>query len=308
MNAVERLSPQQPIDTAVLFLVFNRLDTTKQVFDAIREAKPPRLYIAADGAREARAGEEEKVKAVRDYILSNINWECDIKTLFRGTNKGCKLAVSEAIDWFFTHEEMGIILEDDCLPNKSFFQFCELLLKRYKNDYRIWHINGYNHFPTDNDSYFFMKTAGIWGWASWADRWKHYSVNLDSLPTFSQNELKGAFSNKKAKWFWMRKAVQIRQGKIDTWDYQWLITLFLNNALAVVPNKNLIQNIGFNEEATHTVHVLDEIIHNCTTEINDLYYNDKIIVNSYEEKQYFNKRLYQFTFAKLKQKILSWIS
>lgn len=308
MNAVERLSPQQPIDTAVLFLVFNRLDTTKQVFDAIREAKPPRLYIAADGAREARAGEEEKVKAVRDYILSNINWECDIKTLFRGTNKGCKLAVSEAIDWFFDHEEMGIILEDDCLPNKSFFQFCELLLKRYKNDYRIWHINGYNHFPTDNDSYFFMKTAGIWGWASWADRWKHYSVNLDSLPTFSQNELKGAFSNKKAKWFWMRKAVQIRQGKIDTWDYQWLITLFLNNALAVVPNKNLIQNIGFNEEATHTVHVLDEIIHNCTTEINDLYYNDKIIVNSYEEKQYFNKRLYKFTFAKLKQKILSWIS
>lgn len=307
MNKIEKNSQEYPLNTAVLFLVFNRLDTTKQVFDAIREAKPSKLYIASDGARESRTGEDLKVKAVRDYILSNIDWKCEIKTLFRETNKGCKIAVSEAVDWFFTHEDMGIIIEDDCLPNKSFFKFCELLLNRYKNDYRIWHINGYNHFPTDDDSYFFMKTAGIWGWASWADRWKHYSVNLESLPSFSQNEFDGAFVTKKVKNFWLRKAAQIHQGKIDTWDYQWVITLFLNNALAIVPNKNLIQNIGFNEEATHTVHVSDEIINNQATEINELQYNDKIVVNGYEEKQYFMKRLYQFTFAKLKQKIVLWI-
>lgn len=308
MNKVEKFSRKHSLNTAVLFLVFNRLDTTKQVFDAIREAKPPRLYIAADGARASREGEYLKVKAIRDYILANVDWECDVKTLFRETNKGCKVAVSEAIDWFFRHEEMGIILEDDCLPNKSFFQFCELLLNRYKNDYRIWHINGYNHFPTNEESYFFMQTAGIWGWASWADRWKHYSVNLDTLPTFSQSELDGAFGSKKVKWFWMRKASQIRQGKIDTWDYQWVITLFLNNALAAVPNKNLIQNIGFNEEATHTVHVADEIINNQAIEIDELHYNDRVALNDFEEKQYFMKRLYQFTFAKLKQKIVSWVS
>lgn len=305
MNKTENFRHDNPLNTAVLFLVFNRLDTTKQVFDAIRKAKPPKLYIASDGARESRAGEDIKVKAVRDYILSNIDWECEVKILFREINKGCKLAVSDAISWFFTHEEMGIILEDDCLPNKSFFQFCELLLERYKHDYRVWHINGYNHFPTDNDSYFFMKSAGVWGWASWADRWKYYSVNLESLPSYSQNEFDGAFSSKRVKNFWLRKAIQLRQGKIDTWDYQWVITLFLNNALAIVPNKNLIQNIGFNEEATHTVHASDEIINNEATEINELQYNDRIVANCYEENQYFMKRLYQFTFAKLKHKILS---
>lgn len=308
MIEVEKKNPQHPFNTAVLFLVFNRLDTTKQVLDAIREAQPPRLYIAADGARESRVGEKEKIEAVRDYILSNIDWECDVTTLFRETNKGCKIAVSEAIDWFFTHEEMGIILEDDCLPSQSFFYFCELLLERYKNDYRIWHINGYNHFPREEDSYSFMKTAGIWGWASWADRWKHYSVNLDQLSSFNQNELDGAFMSKKVKNFWLRKAIQIRQGKIDTWDYQWAFTLFLNNALAAVPNKNLIRNLGFSEEATHTVYASEEIINNRASEISELQYNDKIIFNDYEEKQYFEKRLYQFTLAKLKQKIFSWFS
>ena len=119
----DSFTPPQPLNTAVLFLVFNRLDTTKQVFEAIREAKPPRLYIAADGARETKAGEAEKVTAVRDFILKNIDWECDIKTLFREENLGCKYAVSGAIDWFFDNEEMGIILEDDCLPSQSFFGF-----------------------------------------------------------------------------------------------------------------------------------------------------------------------------------------
>ena len=129
--------PPHPLNTAVLFLVFNRLDTTKQVFEAIRQAKPPRLYIAADGVREAKDGEDEKVKAVRDYITSNIDWECEVKTLFREQNFGCKMAVSGAIDWFFQNEEMGIILEDDCLPSQSFFWFCQDLLEKYKNDTRV---------------------------------------------------------------------------------------------------------------------------------------------------------------------------
>ena len=120
-NKMEVFIPKKPLETAVLFLVFNRLDTTKQVFEAIRKAKPPRLYIAADGPRESKEGEAEKVKAVREYVMSNINWDCEVKTLFRDKNLGCKYAVSGAIDWFFENEEMGIILEDDCLPSQSFF-------------------------------------------------------------------------------------------------------------------------------------------------------------------------------------------
>ena len=115
--------PPHPLETAVLFLVFNRLDTTKQVFEAIRQAKPPRLYVAADGPRESKEGEKEKVKAVRKYVMDNIDWKCEVKTLFRDKNLGCKMAVSGAIDLFFENEEMGIILEDDCLPNQSFFGF-----------------------------------------------------------------------------------------------------------------------------------------------------------------------------------------
>ena len=131
-NLESNFTPPHPLNTAVLFLVFSRLDTTKQVFESIRQAKPPRLYIAADGAREVKEGEAEKVKAVRDYITSNIDWECEVKTLFREQNFGCKMAVSGAIDWFFQNEEMGIILEDDCLPSQSFFGFVRIYLKSIK--------------------------------------------------------------------------------------------------------------------------------------------------------------------------------
>ena len=133
-NQHSKFTPPHPLNTAVLFLVFNRLDTTKQVFEAIQQAKPPRLYVAADGARELKEGEAEIVKAVREFVIQNIDWECEVKTLFREQNHGCKMAVSGAIDWFFANEEKGIILEDDCLPSQSFFWFCEELLYKYKDD------------------------------------------------------------------------------------------------------------------------------------------------------------------------------
>ena len=116
---------KKPLSTAVLFLVFNRLDTTKEVFKAIRKAKPSRIYIASDGPRKIKNNEADKVKEVRSYIINNIDWQCDVNTLFREENLGCKIAVSTAIDWFFDNEEQGIILEDDCFPSQSFFWFCE---------------------------------------------------------------------------------------------------------------------------------------------------------------------------------------
>ena len=134
MNEVTKFQPPKPLKTAILFLVFNRLDTTKKVFKAIRQAKPPRLYIAADGARANKKGECKNVQLVRDYIMQNVDWDCDVKTLFRDKNLGCKYAVGGAITWFFETEEQGIILEDDCLPSQSFFWYCEELLDRYKED------------------------------------------------------------------------------------------------------------------------------------------------------------------------------
>ena len=252
---IEKFIPPHPLNTAVLFLVFNRLDTTKQVFEAIREAKPPKLYIAADGARESKEGEDKKVQEVRDFILSNIDWDCEVKTLFRDNNLGCKMAVSSAIDWFFQNEEMGIILEDDCLPSQSFFWFCEELLERYKDDMRIGQISGFNYGYKNKDlkyDYFFSKYPMIWGWASWRNRWNSYSLNMIDLDEIiSTNQLSLMFNKKElCKKIDIFKSV--KKNLIDTWDYQWSYTLYKNSQFTIIPKNNYILNLGFGNDATHT--------------------------------------------------------
>jgi len=248
--------PPQPLNTAVLFLVFNRLDTTKQVFEAIKEAKPPRLYIAADGARTDKEGEAEKVTAVRDFIMQNIDWECDVENLFRDENLGCKYAVSGAINWFFDNEEMGIILEDDCLPSQSFFWYCEELLARYKDDMRVWHISGDNFqkgVKRGDGDYYFSKFNHIWGWASWSNRWEKYDVKIKNFSNFNEtNLIKNIFENKKQQDYWSNIFLKVSRGEIDTWDYQWTYAVLANSGLSILPNNNLISNIGFGEGATHT--------------------------------------------------------
>ena len=169
--------------TPILFLIFNRPDTTKRVFESIRSIKPAKLYIAADGDRKDKVGEDLLCKDTRS-IIDLIDWECEIKTLFRPENLGCKIAVSSAIDWFFENEEQGIILEDDCLPNESFYIYCETLLNYYAFNERIMHISGNNFqdgMMRGNGSYYFSNYNHIWGWASWKRAWKAYNVDLSFL-------------------------------------------------------------------------------------------------------------------------------
>lgn len=251
--------PNQPLNTAVLFLVFNRLDTTKQVFDAIQKAKPPRLYIAADGARKTKEGEEQKVELVRDFILSNIDWECEVKTLFQQQNLGCKIAVSTAIDWFFSNEEMGIILEDDCLPNSDFFRFCEEQLVRYKEDQRIGHICGCNfqgNLRRGESDYYYSKITHVWGWASWRRVWKYYDVDMKDFELARDMDYLSALTeNKKLKKSFYDLLRKTFKGQIDTWDYQYFHSNLMNGFLSIIPNNNMISNIGFSSEATHTIDV-----------------------------------------------------
>ncbi len=250
----DKFTPPHRLSTAVLFLVFNRLDTTKQVFEAIRQAKPPRLYVAADGARQSKEGEEEKVNAVRDFIMSSIDWNCEVKTLFREQNYGCKMAVSGAIAWFFANEEMGIILEDDCLPSQSFFWFCEELLERYENDMRVWHIGGSNFqngIKRGDGDYYFSKYNLVWGWASWANRWKKCDIELDSIN--DTKFLKKTFKDKNTVKYWTKLFNDMKAKKINTWDYQYTFSMWDNDGLAILPNSNMISNIGFGVDATHTI-------------------------------------------------------
>jgi len=237
----------------VLFLIFNRPDVTFLVFEQIRKTKPKKLYIAADGSRSIE--EEELCKKTRT-IIENIDWECEVQTLFREVNFGCKVAVSSAIDWFFEHEEQGIILEDDCLPSLDFFRFCDEMLERYKLDSRIRFIGGSN-FQFGNkrgdSSYYFSNLTHVWGWASWRRVWNDYDVNLNKYRKEDHyTAFLKVFNNEMLAQDWKNIIDRLYKNEINTWDYQLSITNLFNNGLSVIPNVNLISNIGFDKNATHT--------------------------------------------------------
>jgi hypothetical protein len=248
--------PGSLFNTAVLFLVFNRPDVAEQVFAAIRQAKPPRLYVVADGPRSNRPGEAEMCARVR-RIATAIDWDCEVKTLFRDRNLGCKHAVSSGISWFFEHEEEGIILEDDCLPDRNFFQFCQELLEKYRQDTRISMIAGTNlsSRPVDTEhSYLFSRMVQIWGWATWRRAWQLYDRDMTTWPEFEKNNGFGnlgihrAISEYVTKSFW-----RVYHNQTDTWDYQWSYCVISNSMYVVVPKVNMIRNIGLGKDATHTL-------------------------------------------------------
>lgn len=269
-------------ETPILFLIFNRLDTTKKVVAILREIKPSNIYIAADGARLNNKGEQEKCSAVREYVLNNIDWECKVKTLFRAHNLGCGKAVSKAISWFFENVDQGIILEDDCLPNLSFFSFCQTLLSVYKDNHRIMHIGGHSigtFKEKDDEDYFFSAYNHIWGWATWRRAWNKYTFSMTGLDTFiSSKKLEQYFRSKIEIEYWTNV---LRDAKrIDTWDFQWTYSVWNNNGISILPTKNLVQNIGFGDDATHTKTIdtilinpklgdlCGELLHPCKIEIN----------------------------------------
>lgn len=239
--------------TPILFLVFNRPDTTRLVFEEIRKAKPQRLYIAADGARIDKPGEAEKVAQVL-RIVGEVDWPCEVKTLYRNNNKGCKLAVSEAISWFFENEEMGIILEDDCLPEPSFFGFCETLLDMYQCDDRVMAICGTNLASTENlqESYYFSGIPHIWGWATWRRVWAEYDVEMKDLEKVCDSVAAQSHFSKAIWCYWKRFFKEVRDGLVNTWDVQFSYLAIKSGRLSIFPKRNLISNIGFGADATHT--------------------------------------------------------
>ena len=254
--AYEFTPPIMTTQNAVLMLVFNRPDVTRKVFEAVRQAKPPRLYIAADGARPNRPDDESATAEVR-AIFNNIDWPCEVKTRFLTSNLGCRNAVSSAIDWFFANEEQGIVLEDDVLPSPAFFTYCDTMLERYKNDERVFSVVGNNlvePWYQHPESYFFSKVFFVWGWASWRRAWQHYDVGMTQWPEtrlqVDQPPYKPAQKLHRAYWDLVFDLAFKNQ--ISTWDHQWTYAHWKNKALSVTPAKNLVRNIGFGEQATHT--------------------------------------------------------
>ncbi len=238
---------------AVLLIAFHQPETTAQVINSLRAAAPRRLYFAVDGPRRALAGEADHVARVRD-LAATVDWPCSLQTRFLTENLGPRHAVSSAIDWFFTHEESGIILEHDCVAHPSFFGFCDAMLERYRDDPRVMHVGG-NYFqarPVGDASYYFSRIPHIWGWATWRRAWRYYDVDMASWRDY--RDAGRLVTN--IPWAWQRQKWRYVLDKVAlprarTWDYQWTFTLFRHQGLAVTPNVNLVSNIGFGPRAVH---------------------------------------------------------
>ncbi|GAK49453.1 hypothetical protein U14_00675 [Candidatus Moduliflexus flocculans] len=240
----------------ILFLIFKRPDVTAQVLAAIRQAQPSKLYIAADGARPDKEGETEKVAQTRELVLNGIDWPCEVKTLLRETNLGCRMAVSSAIDWFFEHEEEGIILEDDCLPDQSFFRFCEELLEYYRHDTRVMAISGDNFQQGQQRgkySYYFSQLPHCWGWATWRRAWRLYHISIKYFEEIMAEPIYREFTHHaQFNQFRYKNIVNAYKKELDSWAFLWGFANHANHGLAILPQCNLVENIGFGEDATHT--------------------------------------------------------
>lgn len=245
-------------DLSVLLIFFARPNTLQEVFARVKEARPARLFLACDGPREGNSTDREKIEECK-AIVSNIDWECEVHTLYSDVNKGCGRGPSDAISWAFTYTDRLVILEDDCVPHKSFFPYMEYLLNRYADDQRVGMISGLNHFKDWNCggySYCFTKTGAIWGWGTWKRVWDRYDYYLNQLDdAYCGRLLEKEIGHKRAGrgrvLTWRETASEAKVKNIQHWDYQFGFTKFSQSLLCVVPKTNLICNIGAGVESTH---------------------------------------------------------
>ncbi len=234
------------LTTPVSFVVFNRLDCVQQVFAKIREARPTKLYILSDGPRADHPGEDQRVKAVRDYIEQNIDWDCDVQKNYAEENMGSKMRIYTGINWVLDREDRTIILEDDCVPCQDFFRYCQEMLELYKEDEKVWMVSGINMYRKQNSTaqYTFSRFPDIWGWATWSRSWKKNDIEMAGWKEAKQKGLvKYAFD------FWSYRCYkriadyQVNAHR-DAWDIPWEFSILMNHAVGIVPRENLVANVG----------------------------------------------------------------
>jgi hypothetical protein len=239
--------------TPILLLAFNRPDFVQAQIQRLKKLNAQQIFVAVDGPRPQNAADISATHQIQE-LVQQIDW-CTPQTLFRKENLGCKRAVSSGIDWFFQKVEKGIILEDDCIATDSFFTFCQELLELYKKDSQVMHISGANFLEMDDfqSSYYFSVFPHCWGWATWRRAWQKYDVEMPSLHDQSaERALMKLFPRKKTQEYWLNLFHKTASGEINTWDYQWILSCWLNEGLTITPKTNLVSNQGFDARATHT--------------------------------------------------------
>lgn len=270
----------------ILFLVFNRVDETTQSFEAIRKAKPSRLYIAADGPRKSVPGEAETCNAVRE-IVTNVDWNCEVFTLFRENNLGCRKAIIGAINWFFEAESEGIILEDDVIPLNDFFTFCDIMLDKYRDNENIKAVNGFNQFGQEvtSNSYFFSRGYYPWGWATWRSRWLNYKESDIDISRLNDKDIRNIYDKAAIEGVKFNLDI-INKGILDTWDYQMVYMIMDQKGYVVTPYANLTTNIGAN--GAHSINNQNIFFKYGYLSINDLEHPEKI-----EDNKILNEKLWE---------------
>ena len=239
----------------VIFLVFNRPEPTARVLARLREARPERLFVVADGPRPDRPGEAEKCRRVRDMIERGVDWPCEVIRDYSEVNLGCARRVSSGITNAFRVVEEAIILEDDCLPDPTFFPYCTELLERYRDEPRVGVIGGSNHQYRDfacPTSYYFSVYNHVWGWATWRRAWNCFDYSMPACPGWESDGLERWLSGRSSAGYWRRIFSETRRGLHDSWAYRWTYACWRAGMLSVLPRRPLIMNLGFGADATHT--------------------------------------------------------
>lgn len=236
------------MNTPVVLIIFNRPLLTQKVFEEIKKIKPEQLFIISDGPRNE---DEKKTVEEARKVTEQVDWTCEVFKKYSDNNLGCRISVSSGLDWVFSQVDRAIILEDDCVPDPTFFKFCEELLWKYKDEKKIMMISGDNFFPKESkSSYDFCHHSLIWGWATWKRAWEQYqAAGTSKLNLFEKkrDELTQLVSGRR-----LDAIKKTLERKIDTWDYLWQYAMLLNHGLCIYPSVNLVKNIGFGSGATHT--------------------------------------------------------
>ena len=278
----------------ILLITWRRPDTTAKVLNSLRKIQPNKIYIASDGPEITRKGEVEKVKETRELIDNKITWKCTVEKLYSENNQGCKQGVRKSIDWFFSHEEMGIILEDDIVPKEEFFYFCEYNLKKHQKNKNIYTIGGFSALI--NEYPYLSMHGSVWGWATWRDRWLNYEEKIPNNKDFES--LKSNSSNFSIMTWKLASRIQKGKNPIDTWDYWWLFTRIRNRGYSLLPSKALTYNCGISSEgSTHMknkdfrlINIMKMIKNSPAIDKKDLE-KDPISINDAVIKNYDKKRL-----------------
>lgn len=279
--------------TPILLNVFNRPDETARVLDALAVQQIPILYVHCDGPREENILDVKNVAKVKQLIIEKITWDCEIHTMYEEKNYGCGLGPCRAISWFFENVEEGIILEDDCLPHPDFFIYCQELLELYRNNEQIAIIGGTNRHPNrrkNEYSYFFSPYSEIWGWASWRRVWQLYDYDFDVTDMDFAFKMYPFVKSIGATKYWIELLHKVRKdtnvGMKTYWDYQLDLNFLYLNKIHIVPSVNLVSNIGFNENATHTTSSISQFANTLTYPILPLIHPKAITIRYSENNEY----------------------